>query len=235
MVNSATFCTISTVICTGIVITGIYVAARKLTPELRSRRTLEVAALAVLWLVFTALLGLSGFLGNFSAMPPRLMLFLLLVLGTSTLFVFSRWGTLLCDGLSLSTLVAFQLFRLLPETLLFLAYKEGIAPIQMSFAGHNYDLYSALTAPVAAYLIKKGSKTQWAKVVAWSWNVMGVCFLLGILTIAVLSTPTPLRVYTNEPANTFVATFPYVWLPGVLVFLAFGGHVLLARKLLRQK
>lgn len=234
MVNSATFCIISTFFCTACVIAGVYVAASKLTPELRSRRTIEVTVLAILWLIFTALLGLSGFLGNFSGMPPRLILFLPLVLGTSTLFVFSRWGTLLRDGLSLSTLVAFHLFRVLPETLLFLAYKEGIAPVQMSFVGHNFDIYSALAAPVAAFLIKKGGNKFWARAVAWGWNVIGVCLLFGILTVAVLSTPTPFRMYDNEPANTFVATFPYVWLPGVLVFLAFGGHVLVVRKLLRQ-
>jgi hypothetical protein len=37
--------------------------------------------------------------------------------------------------------------------------------------------------------------------------------------------------FQNEPANTFIAQFPYIWLPTVLVPTAWAGHLLLFRRL----
>ena len=45
--------------------------------------------------------------------------------------------------------------------------------------------------------------------------------------------PTPVRQFMNEPANTIIATFPLIWLPGVLVPFALVGHVLGLRQLAR--
>ena len=57
----------------------------------------------------------------------------------------------------------------------------------------------------------------------------------AIVTIAVLSTPTPLRMYAHDPANTFVTRLPWVWLPGFLVPAALLGHLLTFRKLARMR
>jgi len=51
----------------------------------------------------------------------------------------------------------------------------------------------------------------------------------------VLSTPMPFRLFMNEPANTFVTHFPYVWLPGIHVWTALFLHVLLLRQLWRKR
>ncbi len=58
---------------------------------------------------------------------------------------------------------------------------------------------------------------------------MGLLFT--IVSVAILSAPTPMRVFDNEPANTFVVTAPYVWLPAFLVQAALFGHLLVLRKL----
>lgn len=39
----------------------------------------------------------------------------------------------------------------------------------------------------------------------------------------------PLRVFAGEPANRFVATAPYIWLPVFLVPGAWLGHLLVFR------
>jgi hypothetical protein len=49
------------------------------------------------------------------------------------------------------------------------------------------------------------------------------------LVIAVLSAPTPLPVFCHEPANVWITTFPYVWLPAVMVPAAIFGHLLVFR------
>jgi hypothetical protein len=59
--------------------------------------------------------------------------------------------------------------------------------------------------------------------------------LLNIVVIAILSMPTPLRHFHNEPANTFIAYFPYIWLPAFLVQVALFGHLLVFRWLRRAQ
>ena len=66
---------------------------------------------------------------------------------------------------------------------------------------------------------------------------MGLLLLINILVIAVLSMPTPLRYFMNEPANTLVGEFPFIYLPAVLVVIAMGLHIFSLRQiwLLRKK
>ena len=44
--------------------------------------------------------------------------------------------------------------------------------------------------------------------------------LLNIGFIAMTSMPTPLRLFMSEPDNRWVAYFPYIYLPGILVVTA---------------
>ena len=69
------------------------------------------------------------------------------------------------------------------------------------------------------------------KAALWFWNLVGLALLINIVTIAVLSAPLPIRMFHNEPANTLVAFFPYIWLPTFLVQAALGGHLLVFRYL----
>jgi hypothetical protein len=55
-----------------------------------------------------------------------------------------------------------------------------------------------------------------------------------IVVLALLSAPLPFRLFTNEPANTIIATLPYIWLPAFLVPAALFGHLLVFRYLRRS-
>jgi hypothetical protein len=48
---------------------------------------------------------------------------------------------------------------------------------------------------------------------------------LNIVTISALSLPTPLRVFHNLPDSSLVTTFPFIYLPGVMVPLAYTLHI----------
>ena len=160
-------------------------------------------------------------------MPPHLLLFLVAVAVSAVLLSRSPLGKLLSAGLPFAALVGFQGFRILAELALWSAHKEGLAPVQMTFEGLNFDILSGISAFVLApWLARRPSRP-----VIWAWNFGALALLLVIVGIAALSAPTPLRQFMNEPANTFVARFPYVLLPGVLVFAALVGHLLVFRKL----
>jgi hypothetical protein len=44
-----------------------------------------------------------------------------------------------------------------------------------------------------------------------------------------------LRVFMNEPANTWITRLPYILLPGVLVQAALCGHLLVLRWLMIKR
>jgi len=71
---------------------------------------------------------------------------------------------------------------------------------------------------------------------AWlqAWNVAAAPILMITVATALPAMPTPFQQIHGTPPNVWIATFPFVWLPSVLVLCAFLGHVmLLFRRLLR--
>ena len=114
--------------------------------------------------------------------------------------------------------------------MLFLA---EVLPEQMSFEGRNFDVIAGATAPIFAWICFGNGKYK--RGLAIAWNILGLMLLLNILVIAVLSMPLPIRYFMNEPSNTIVATFPIVFLPAVLVPVAYSMHIFSLKQLLRRK
>ena len=78
-------------------------------------------------------------------------------------------------------------------------------------------------------------KKSYSLKLAVVFNIMGMLLLLNILVIAILSMPTPIRYFMNEPSNTLVAQFPFILLPAVLVPLAYTMHIFSLRQLLAKQ
>ena len=179
----------------------------------------------------TAVLGQSGAVADFNCFPPPLVLFLAGLVVVALAIIWSPWGAEMCNGTPLRLLIGMQAFRVLPEVILHRAWQAGLAPVQMTWHGRNFDIVTALSAAVLALTwVHLRRRRAWA----WSFTLMGLGLLANIVIVAVLSTPTPFRVFMNEPPNTFVTGFPYIWLPGVHVLTALVLHGLTARKLWRQ-
>jgi hypothetical protein len=54
---------------------------------------------------------------------------------------------------------------------------------------------------------------------------------LAIVSIAALATPVPFRQFSDGPPNLLPSTFPYVWLPSLLVQVALASHLIVFRQL----
>jgi hypothetical protein len=67
------------------------------------------------------------------------------------------------------------------------------------------------------------------------WNITGLILLANIVTIAILSFPTPFRAYTDPPGSDIIASFPFIWLPGILVPVAYSMHFLSLVQLIRRQ
>jgi hypothetical protein len=188
---------------------------------------LATMVLSAAWMLGTFAAAAKGKL-SFESHPPTM----LFVFAGVFIFAFcagsSRFGKQLAVGLPLAALVGFQAFRFPLELLLHQAYRERLMPVQMSYSGRNFDIVTGITAAFLGLVLWKRSLPKW---IVQAWNVMGILLLANILTVAILSTPLPIRRFFNEPANVWIKDAPYVWLPAVFVLLAIMGHVVVARKL----
>jgi hypothetical protein len=203
--------------------------SRAATPSGRgSHRDTVIAAVGTAaWLGVTLALAASGRL-SFTAKPPTMLLLVAFAVVLAIVLGVSRVGLRLATGLPLAALVGVQAFRFPLELILHRAYVEGLMPVQMSFSGLNFDILSGLSAIVVALaLVRKPDSLVLVRV----WNTAGVVLLANIVTIALLSAPTPLRVFHNEPANVWITRAPWVWLPTVFVFAAILGHIVVFRRI----
>lgn len=209
-----------------VVVTLVGVAIARTSP----RRFLAwFAGGAALWLLVSALLGTSGVLRSYDSLQPRFLLLMVPSLGLPLLLAFSRAGQALGRELPLGLIVLFEGFRLPLELVMHRAAEEGTMPPQMAFSGYNFDIVTGATALVVGGLALAGRAPRWLLV---AWNALGTTTLVVILTIAVLSLP-QFRAFGSEPAlvNTWIAYFPFVWLPAGLVGGAVLGHAILWRRL----
>ncbi len=121
-------------------------------------------------------------------------------------------------------LVGFEAFRILVEMLIHAASTIGLAPLQMTWSGYNFDVVTGVTALCLAPFAR--SVPRW---LILGWNCLGLALLMVVMVIAAVSFPT--RFQLLRPDNRWVADFPYVWLPSVLVTAALLGHIVIFRKL----
>ena len=185
----------------------------------------------VFWLVVPAVLASRGLLDRYAPFPaPGFVLVGLLTIGTM-LLAFSPVGTRLATGIPLAGLVGYQVFRVPLEWVLHELYSEGVIPVQMTYAGRNFDVVSGLLAAALALLLRTGYRPVW---LVAAWNIIGLGLLVNIVTVAILSTPVPFRYFMNDPVNLLPSTFPYVWLPTFLVQAALFGHLMVFRALWRS-
>jgi hypothetical protein len=186
------------------------------------------AVLFIAWLILLGILSTRGFFSDFSRLPPRLTIALLTPLPLVFLFSLSRAGKQFLQHIQPQWLIYLQSFRIGVEIALWFLVRNGSLPVQMSFEGRNFDILTGLFAfPVGYYCFVK--KT-WPPVIALLYNFAGLVLLMNIVTVTALSLPTPLLVFHNQPDSSLVTRFPFIYLPGVLVPLAYTLHIFSIRQ-----
>lgn len=180
-----------------------------------------------LWMVITFGAAASGLL-RFGPLPPPITFVLVPMFVGVIALARSPLGQRLATDIPLAALVGIQAFRLPLELIMHRAYSEGVMPVQMSYSGFNYDILTGIGALVVASLLVLKRMPTWG-VKIWNWG--GSLLLLNIVVIALLSTPTPMRLFRQEPANVWIVDPPFIWLPALFVGYALLGHLLVFRKL----
>jgi hypothetical protein len=204
-------------------------AARSLRlPSPLARRQTAVAAAAVAaWMAAFGGAAGSGWLARLDARPPPLLVTLAAIVAATLLYARSADAGRLAAALPLAALVGFHAFRFPLELVMHEAARAGVMPPQMTYTGWNLDIVTGLSAAALAPAVALGRAPR-ALVAAW--NVMGRLLVLWVLGIGIASTPA-IRAFGDTAVNGWIAFFPFVWLPAVLVPAAITGHVLVLRRL----
>jgi hypothetical protein len=202
------------------------------TPESKSRFMARFRLALGIWAVVVTAWSLSGMFGRFDLFPLNAGPILIVPLITVPWFVFSKDTADIMEGMSQNKVLRLQVFRLFVEIGLWGLFVADQLPIQMTFEGRNFDILAGITGPVVSYLHSRNRLSRGALI---AWNFLCLGLLLNIVVIAILSMPTPLQYFTNEPVNTVVAKFPVSFLPGFLVPLAYGLHFISLRKAFAER
>jgi hypothetical protein len=179
------------------------------------------------WAIVTSVLSLSGIISDFSSFPPKIGILLIIPLITIIWIIRTTEMKEILMHTPPESIIWLQSFRIVVEILIWRLFVDNLAPIQMTFEGRNFDIISGLTALVVAYFVASKRISSSLVII---WNFACLALLVNTVTIAILSMPTPFRVFMNEPANTIVTKFPIVLLPAFLVPLAYGLHFLSLRQ-----
>ena len=166
-----------------------------------------------LWLGLTAGLALGGVLEFSEGRLPREPILPLTMIIIYTLLNLTGTFRRLIAVLPTWQPVAIQFFRTGVELAFWRMYQEGIAPVQMSFEGRNFDLLVGLTAPILA----AGIALRWlGPRVVIAWNFFALAGVGNAIFTSATSIPGPLRL--NWPGEPFtgIAEWPVVWIPAFL-------------------
>lgn len=204
----------------------------RLPDEVRRRFVGRMIVALLLWAAFVTAWSLSGTMADFSIFPFNLMPVIVIPIIVLIAFISSPVLRQALAHIPAANLVQLQSFRFFVEVLLWVLFTRNLVPVQMTFEGQNFDILAGLTAPVVAILAHRGKISRPGLM---TWNVLCMGLLLNIVITAILSTPSPWRVFMDEPANLIVAEFPVSWLPGFLVPLAYYLHFMSFTQQLLQK
>ena len=201
--------------------------ARGESPAQRTRAAVEAAAGVAALMAVTGWASASGVLET-SSMPPTVMFFfggsMLVVVATGL----SPVGARLARGTPIAALVAFQAFRLPLELVLHRWADEGVLPVQMTYEGHNFDIVTGIAAVVTGAWLWRNGPSASPRLVA-AFNLLGLALLVTVASIAIRSTPGPLRTYDGDPPVLLAFHFPYGWIVPMCVGGALLGHIVVFR------
>ncbi len=206
-------------------------AATSWEPTRKKRFGFRLIILPLIWVLLISIWSASGRMSEFSIFPLNFMPVILFPMIVAVVWVSSSQVSEILQHIPPANIIQLQSFRFFVEILLWLLFIENRVPVQMTFEGRNFDILAGISAPVIAYLASHGKISRGALIF---WNVVCLGLLLNIVITAILSTPSPWRVFMNEPANYVVTYFPVSWLPGFLVPLAYYLHFLSLKQLLRM-
>lgn len=125
-----------------------------------------------------------------------------------------------CDRLPIPTLTYLHVVRAGVELCLFGLAMSHLLPAALTFAGGNYDIVVGFTAPLFGNLGFPGGRPARGPLIIW--NLVALGFLVHVVV----------QVASAQPH--VILTWPWIWLPGFVVPVVVGAHLITLRRLVAQ-
>lgn len=211
----------------------VYAAIKRSGNGIKSSLPVKVLIGVLAWLTLQSLLALGKvYQPNVNVFPPKIMLFGILPAILVILFLFLTVnGRRFLDSLPLYLLTFLHIIRIPVELVLFWLFLHKAIPQIMTFEGRNFDIIAGITAPFIAYFGL--SKKLNSKGLFLTWHFLCLALLLHIMTLAFLSTPSPMQQLSFDQPNTAILYFPFVWLPTFIVPVVLLAHLSAIRQLFK--
>lgn len=184
------------------------------------------------WLVLTGALAWMGFFQVTDTLPPRFLIAVLPPLICLTILFSTSKGRAWLDQFDLKTLTLLQTMRIPVELVLYWLFLYQLTPELMTFEGRNFDILSGITAPLVYYFAFVQNK--WRPQFLLIWNIVTLGILLFTVSNGILSAPSPVQQFAFEQSNVAVLLFPFIWLPAVVVPIAYYAHLISIRMLWKK-
>jgi hypothetical protein len=186
-----------------------------------------------LWIILQGVLGVYGFYLDTDTLPPRLALFAVWPAFLLIIVYFIFFRRTFIDRLPLRILTLLHVIRIPVEITLLWLFWGGQVPRMMTFEGSNFDILSGVLGVIAYFVAFRGKNVS--RGVLIGFNIIGLLLLINIVTIAILSLPTPIQGLNFDQPNWAVLYFPYVWLPAIVVPIVLFAHLASLWQLVRRR
>ncbi len=209
-------------------VTAIYIALRKVF-RYQERQKVKRATFfyffgIIAWLIYLYLISYNGFIFD-KSMPPRFPILVFIPsIAFIGLFLYSKRNSLLFEHIPTTWSIYYQSFRIVMELIILMTYTAGLIPIQVTFEGYNFEIVFACTAPFVGYFTFV--KPIIPKKIAIIWNVIGIIFLIIVVSIMVSSYFAP-QVWGSETELIDIrfTQLPFILLPAFMVPSAIFMHI----------
>ena len=164
-------------------------------------------------------------------MPLPTMVYFMSCNAVTLVLALTSPGRVLAAALPPAFWLCFQGFRLPLETVLHLWQEAGTIPVQMSWSGQNLDVLSGIVALALGWFWWRRPEARWA---GWVGHAVGLALLFNVARIALLSIPSPFRVFEGPPLLLPMHA-PYLLVLPFAVCAALFAHIVGIRALLQSE
>ncbi len=179
----------------------------------------------LLWHLFIFLIGVSGFLADYS-LPPRFPIVLILPAFTFTgIFLYRQRDKAWVTSFPPHWLLFYQSFRILIESLFVVTVAAGWLHANVTIEGYNYDMIYAYSAPIIGWLLYKNPVKMRKLAITWNYTGLAVISVIIFLFITTMFFPQ----FYGSSKNIMpldMAYYPFVVVGGFLMPSAVFMHVL---------
>lgn len=194
-------------------------------PKTKNRNKIYLLIGLSIWQLYLFVLGLSGFLSDYS-FPPRFVLLMIIPIFTFIgVFLRKHRKKQWIQAIPPIWLVTYQSFRILIETIFVYTLAAGLLHKNVTIQGYNYDMIFGYTAPIIMIIVYLSKELP--KKMLLIWNYLGLLVIIVIIFLFITTIYTP-ELYGPDTAlfPLEFGLYPYVLVPGFLMPSAVFIHVL---------